>query len=298
MDLRLAHYKTFLAVCETGSFSGAAQTLFMTQPAVSQMMSQMEQNFGLKLFNRVPKGVVLTEEGKILREHTKAALNLLAQGEKKLSDAKDLSYGTLKIGVGDTLSKYFLLPYLERFHLQAPQIQLRIINRTSLEMVDMLKKGEIDIALCNLPLYEKSIEAISCKQIQDIFVCGREMKKSLQMPLNLQELAQKPLILLEQKSNSRRYVTQYFSDRGILLMPEIELGSYDLLLEFAKINLGIACVIKEFTQDYLEKGLLFQVDLTEPLPSRNIGLCFLKQVSLSPASQELLDMMKEGLKFS
>ncbi len=101
-----------------------------------------------------------------------------------------------------------------------------------------------------------------------------------------------PLILLEIKANSRRFVETYFNEKGIKISPEIELGSHDLLLEFAKINLGVSCVIKEFSSHYLNSGELVQLKMTEPLPKRYIGVASLKGISVSTAGRQFLDLLK------
>ena len=80
--------------------------------------------------------------------------------------------------------------------------------------------------------------------------------------------------------------------RGVKISPEFELGSHDLLLEFAKINLGIACVTKEFSKEYLNKGLIYEVQLTEEIPKRNIGVCFLKSVPLSRATTRFVEIIE------
>lgn len=293
MSVRLDNYKIFLEVCDKGSFSKAAEALFMTQPAVSQGISQLEQYFSIRLFTRMPKGVKLTEEGKLLKEHVAAGMQLLQKGEKKLFDVKNLSTGTLKIGVGDTISKYFLMPYLERFHREAPNIQLKVINRTSIEVVEMLKSGELDIALCNLPIQESMVESLPCLEIQDIFVCGKGFLEYTKKPLSLLEISKLPLILLEPRANSRRYIEEFFREKGISIQPEIELGSHDLLLDFAKINLGVACVTEEFSKEFLQNKEVFPISLKEPIPKRSIGFCFLKEVSLSPASEKLMNLVLE-----
>ena len=104
---------------------------------------------------------------------------------------------------------------------------------------------------------------------------------------------QYPLKFLEPSSNSRKYVEKFMISRGIRISPEFELGSFDLLLEFAKINLGIACVVKEFSKDYLEKGLLYEVNTSEEIPSRSIGVCHLKSVPLSLASTKFVEILEE-----
>ena len=293
MSVKLDLYKIFCEVAKCKSFSSAAKSLYMTQPAVSQAIMQLEEELGLRLFTRTPRGVNLTNEGQLLFEYANSAINLLNVGEKKLMETKNLIVGELRIGVGDTISRYFLLPYLERFHNYYPTIKLKIINRTTLELITLLKSGEVDIAICNLPIIDSSIEVMELIDIHDIFVCGKKIKEDIIRPLKLSELVRFPLILLEPKSNSRQYVEEYMLYNGIKIEPEIELGSHELLLEFAKINLGMSCVISEFSQEYLRNGTLYEVKLTEEIPKRSIGVCSLKSVSLSPASQKFVEILEK-----
>jgi DNA-binding transcriptional LysR family regulator len=289
---KLDLYKIFCQVAECESFSKASKILYMTQPAVSQAIMQLEKELDIRLFTRTPKGVNLTKEGQLLYEYTSSAINLIGVGEKKLEEVKNLMVGDLQIGVGDTISRYFLLPFLEKFHSKYPNIKLKIINRTTLELCEMLKSGEIDIAIGNLPIKDSSLEIRKCIDIRDVFVCGEKYKEKLSKPISLEELAELPLILLETNSNSRLYVEKYMLSKGIEMKPEIELGSHELLLEFAKINLGISCVIKEFSQEYLKNGLLYEVKLTEEIPERSIGICFLKNISLSPSSTKFVEILE------
>lgn len=294
MSIKLDLYKIFSEVAKHKSFSKASKSLYMTQPAVSQAIMQLENELEIRLFTRTPRGVLLTNEGEVLFEYTNSAINLINVAEKKLIDSKNLLVGDLKLGVGDTISRYFLLPYLEEFHSEYPNIKLKIINRTTPELCLMLKLGEIDIAICNLPISDPSLEVTELIDIHDIFVCGKKYKNTLPKSISLNELLTFPLIFLESKSNSRQYVEEYMLSKGISITPEIELGSHDLLLEFAKINLGISCVIKEFSQDYLKSNIVYEIQLNEEIPNRNIGVCFLKSVSLSPSSTKFVDILKNG----
>lgn len=288
---RLGLYKIFSEVVQYKNFSKAAKSLYMTQPAISQSISQLEEQLGVRLFTRTSRGVLLTSEGELLYEYINSAINLINAGENKIQASKSLTMGDLKIGVGDTISRYFLLSYLEKFHNQYPNIRLKIINRTTLELCKKLKSGEIDIAICNLPIKDTSLEIKKCATIHDIFVCGEKHKDDFKEPLSFQELIQFPLIFLDKKSNSRQYVEKYMLSKGVTINPEIELGSHDLLLEFSKINLGIACVVEEFSQESLKTGQLFKIPLQYEIPKRNIGYCFLKSVSLSPASTMFLKIL-------
>lgn len=292
MVSKLDLYKVFYSVGKCKSFSKAAKELYMTQPAVSQAIMQLEKELDTRLFNRTPKGVNFTDEGSLLYEYIYSAINLIDVGEEKIQEFKNLTTGELKIGVGDTISRYFLLPYLEIFHNSYPNIKFKIVNGTTFEITSLLKSGEVDVAVCNFPIDDSALELRPCLEVHDIFVCGEKYKHLLSGPVSLQELVKQPLILLD-NSNSRNYVEDYMLSKGVPISPEFELGSHELLLEFAKINLGIACVTREFSQEYLNKDLLYEVQLTEEIPKRDIGVCFLKSVPLSPASTKFVEILEK-----
>lgn len=291
----LDSYRIFAEVARHKSFSGAAKALYISQPAVSLAIMNLENELGSRLFIRSPKGVTLTYEGQLLHEYVESALNLVNMGESKLAELHNLESGELKIGVGDTISKYFLLPHMVKFHQMYPKIDLRVINRTTPDLCSLVKSGEIDLAICNLPVKDPALKIKKCISIHDVFVCGDRFREACSLPMSLKEIAELPLILLESKSNSRRYVEEYMLSRGVRVKAEIELGSHDLLLEFARFNFGVACVIEEFSRDYLEKGLLWKVELEEPIPKRAIGFCTLKSVPLSPASARFVEIVESGL---
>ena len=293
---KLDLYKVFCKVARYKSFSKAARDLYMTQPAVSQAIMQLERELDTRLFNRTPKGVSLTNEGNLLFEYVYSAINLINVGEEKILEFKNLTTGELRIGVGDTIARYFLLPYFELFHNQYPNIKFKIVNGTTIELCSLLKSGEVDLVICNLPLEDSTLFIRSCIDIHDIFVCGKDYKHLASTPIRLEELVQLPLILLERNSNSRKYVEDYMLSKGLQISPEIELGSHDLLLELAKINLGIACVTKEFSQEYINKGLLYEIPLIEEIPKRSIGVCSLKSVPLSPSSTKFVEILERELK--
>ncbi|MBP7176166.1 MAG: LysR family transcriptional regulator [Thermoclostridium sp.] len=288
MISKMDAYRIFSEVARHQSFSRAAKALYMTQPAVSQTIMNLERDLNIRLFTRTSKGVTLTTDGQLLFEYITSAISLIEAGERKISESRDLMFGELKIGVGDTISRYYLLPFLEKFHSNSPNIRLKIINRTTPELIRMVKSGDIDIAICNLPLKDSAIEVLQCMTVHDVFICGEKYKSLSQIPQTLEEIVKYPLIFLERKSNSRQLVEKHLASRGIKLEPEIELGSHELLLEFTKYNFGISCVIEEFSQEYLQKGLLYRIHLSEEIPERSIGFCYLKGVSLSAAVREFV----------
>lgn len=293
---KLDLYRVFSVVSRNKSFTKAAQELYMTQSAVSQSMLKLEKELEIKLFYRTSKGITLTHEGELLDEHIHSALGMINAAEEKLSEFKTLKTGQLRIGVGDTISRYFLLPYLEDFHDRYPGVKLNILNGTTTEIRDFIKSGKADIGICNLPLHDDQLQVTPVKEIQDIFVCGVKYKDLTKEPASLVQVMEMPLIFLEKKSNSRMYVEDFLIQKGYHISPVFELGSHDLLLEFTRINLGVACVVRDFSRTYLERGDVFEIPLKEEIPKRNIGLCYLKHVPLSRAAKmfvERINLLKE-----
>ncbi len=287
-------YRIFCQVAKYNSFSQAAKTLYLSQPAVSQSVKQLEEQLGVQLFTRGSKGVSLTPQGKMLYEYASSAMGLLDSAEQKLQSMKELTVGELRIGAGDVIIKNLLLPYLERFHQIYPQVHLSILNRTSRESMELLQSGIIDVAFVNLPMEGESMRVHHTFPVHDVFVAGKPLHHLQErFPLSLRELAEQPLILFERKSNTRRQIESFFLERGVAISPEIELASYELLQDFACIGLGVSCLVREFSQKQLSSGELIELQLEESLPERSIGMVSLKNVSLTPAAAHLLEIIGE-----
>lgn len=292
---KLDLYRVFHEVSKNQSFSKAAKELFMTQSAVSQAISRLEKELDVVLFHRTPRGVLLTDEGKVLAEHVGSALEIISVAEDKVLAYKGLRRGELRIAVGDTTARYFLLPYLEEFHAKFPGVKLKILNGTTPEILNYIKSREADVGVCNLPFEDEQFRVIPCMEIHDIFVCGEKYKRTSKIPVSFDHLMDLPLIFFEKNTISRTYVDRFFEERGYTISPVFELGSYDLLLDFARSNLGISSVVREFSQDYLRRGLLYEVLLEESIPSRHIGIVNLKSVPLSPAAEKFIQHIRPGL---
>jgi len=284
-------YKIFYYVAREGSISKAAEKLYITQPAVSRTIQQLEGKLGSMLFFRTSKGVKLTNEGQILFNFVEQAFNYLSLGEKMISQMKTLDSGSISIGVGDSICKLYLLPYLKRYHTEHPNIDIHIFNEKSFQIIDMLKRGVIDVGIVNLPIEDEQLRITRVMDIHDCFAVGDKYRSLAEKPLPLKELEHYPLMLIEKGSNSRRYVEEFLLSHGVNVQPDFELGNFELLAQFAIINLGVACIVREFFPVEIESGMLHVVPLEEEVPARGIGLITLKVVPLSAATREMIYLL-------
>lgn len=283
MDINFELYKIFYHCAENKSFSTAARKLFITQSAVSQSVKGLEKQLGVTLFHRKSRSIQLTSEGELLFSYVSQAFNFLKTAEEKLQEFEGLSSGEIRIGVSDSICKYFIMPYIKKFGQMYPNIMVKVINRTTPQLLDVLKSGLIDIAISTLPVNEDVFNVSPFITVEDIFVASNKYKELKGNEISLQELNRYPLVLLQSDSSTRKSVDHFFSSRGLSCSPEIELESLDLLVEFAKIGTGIACVLKESALDSIKAGDLFEVRLKEALPPRSVGIVTMKNVILSKA---------------
>ena len=158
MTQNLSSYRIFYAVANTGNISKAAKELYISQPAISKSIQKLEENIGIKLFDRSSRGVSLTPEGELLYAHVKSAFETLAIGEDKLRRSIALGMGTLTIGVSSTLCKYILLPYLKDFIKQYPHINISITCHSTNHTLKLLEDGKLDMGLIGKPQNLKNID--------------------------------------------------------------------------------------------------------------------------------------------
>ena len=287
MDINYELYKVFFHVASTLSFSEASKQLFISQSAVSQAIKALEKKLDQTLFIRSTKKVQLTPEGEILLRHVEPAMNLIKRGESQLVDSAS-SGGQIRIGASDTICRYFLVPYLERFHREFPNAHIKVTNETSLKCVELLETGQVDLIVTNYPNSNLS-NLYSVKKIakfRDVFVANNAFSELKDKRISFKELLNYPILMLERHSTTSEFLHNMFQQHQLDLVPEIELSSNDLLLDLATIGLGIAFVpdycIKDKEQD------LFFVETEEVLPLRELAIVHNDHIPVSKVAQEFM----------
>lgn len=276
MEQNLSQYKIFYEVAKAGNISKAAKELYISQPAISKAIGKLEDSLGLSLFTRSSRGVQLTSEGEILFEHAREAFEALERGEQELRRIQEFDIGHLRIGVSNTLCKYVLLPYLKTFIDQYPHMKVTIESQSTAQTLNRLEQQKIDLGLVAEPSVRKDLAFIPVMDIQDIFVSTRNYMDNLYLregrDTNIFETGN--IMLLDESNMTRHHVDEYMAENNIFPHQVLEVTTMDLLIEFAKIGLGVACVIKELVQKELDGGILVEVPLKPAIPRRTIGFAY------------------------
>lgn len=288
MDINYELYKVFYYVAMTLSFSEASKLLFISQSAVSQSVKVLEKKLNQTLFIRSTKKVQLTPEGEILLRHVEPAINLIKRGENQITESATLGGGQIRIGASDTICRYFLVPYLNQFHKQFPNVHIKVMNQTSLKCVDLLESGQVDLIVTNYPnaKLNNAYNVNIIKDFKDVFIASRKHYDLEHKKVTLKEIQTHPILMLERKSTTSEFLHQMFQQHHLDLVPEIELSSNDLLIDLAKIGLGIA-----FIPDYCLTNTvddLFVLDVKETLPKRQLVAVCNEHGPVSQATKEFI----------
>lgn len=288
MDINYELYKVFYYVASALSFSEASKQLFISQSAVSQSIKTLERRLDQTLFIRSTKRVQLTPEGEILLRHIEPAMHLIHRGEAQLLDAASTG-GQIRIGASDTICRYFLVHYLEKFHKAFPNAHIKVINQTSIKCVELLELGQVDLIVANYPNnYLSNVSSIKkIKTFRDVFIANQSFEDLKDKKLTYEQLAQYPILMLDKQSTTSEFLHRLFQQHHLDLVPEIELTSNDLLIDLARIGLGIAFIPDYCITDNLQD--LFIVETKEELPERELIIAYNEQVPLSKATQEFLN---------
>lgn len=265
-------YRYFLATAKQGSVSGAAKALFVSQPAVSAALRQLEKSLGVTLFFRSSRGMALTAEGELLLQYVTKAFSFLEAGEEKLREIAGLEGGFLRIGASDMTLRFFLLEKIERFTAAHPKVRLTVTNAPTPSTLAALRGGEIDLCVVSAPFPAgEDLISYPVREIRDIFIASDRFALRGES-LRAEQLADYPVVMLEKNTSTRRFCDTHLRSLGVTLDPAIELATSDLVLEFAKKGIGIGCVVEDFAADAIARGEVYEVHLNVPFPKRHFCL--------------------------
>lgn len=297
MSVSYEYYKIFYYVGKYKSFSKAAKALNNSQPNITRTMNNLEIELDCKLFVRSNKGVALTSEGEKLFLHVQAAHEQLQMGEAAIDSSKKQLNGRISIGFSIGIAEILLhdkiLPVLHDYHLLYPGTHIQIINNSTPNLVSDVSDGLIDMAVvtafsnADLNLHETVLNSF-----QDILIAGPSFAHLRDRILTLDELIQYPIINLWQGTETFEFYHKLFNLHGLPFEPEIETATTDQVLSFVLNDMGIGFISPEFARASLEKGRIFQLNLAENIPMRNISLIHDIGRPVNTAANVLKDMIK------
>ena len=272
-DVNFEHYKVFYYVAKSGNITSAARALYLSQPSVSRAVATLEEELGCRLFTRSKKGVELTPEGRQLYKHVRIACKHFFSAEEELSLMQTETTGILRLAVSDAAFQQRIISRISAFHTNYPSVHLKIDNMPTPETIEAVHNNVVDMAVVTTPFRSPyALNITELCELSDIAVAGQGFAFLKDKTLSLAELNDYTFITLEEGSTTRSFFDELFSRHGILMSPDIELGSISQILPLIRSDLGIGFVPARIADDDIRLGNIFRIKLKEKIPPRSICL--------------------------
>ena len=287
-------YRVFYTVAKCGSLTKAAEELYISQPAVSQSIKQLENQLGMSLFNRTHKGMELSAQGgKVIFAEVERALSLLNEAQSRIAQMKIKATGTIRIGASDTIFEYFLADKIVDFHEKFPAVNIELMADFTPDTVEKLKANKCDVAFVNLPIEtDGELKLVGdCMRLNERLIVGEKYKELAEGKVSVAKLKKYPLIAMEKNTVARRVWDSYLRLIGLQWQPSIEVGSWDLMKRLVERGMGVGVIPKEYALRELGDGTLFELNADPVLHARGVGVLLAKNQPVSYALQCFMDML-------
>ena len=285
--------QVFYTVAKQLSFTKAAELLFMTQPAVTFQVKQLEEHFNTRLFERTHGKITLTPAGEVALEYAERLLNMTAEMETRLGEMTGQISGRLMIGASTTIAEYMLPRVLGEFKAKYPQVQANLTVANSETIVNKVADHTLDIGLIEAKSHHPVLATSMCCNDELVAICAPTHAIANLPSITPLQLAEQPYVSREVGSGTRDVIDQYFRDAG--LAPEdlniiMEMGSREAIKGAVEAGLGIAIVSISTVVKELKLGDLVAIPL-EPKLIRPLSMVYANEKFRSKLVQAFLDFL-------
>jgi len=281
----IAQLRTLIHVAELGSLSKAAGRLHIAQPALSRQIRLLEEELGIRLFDRHGRGMVLTEQGRDVLRH---AIRVLAELEELRASAAGSDApvsGHVAIGLSPTVADVISVPFVTAFRAKYPGIMVQLVSAYSGYLLDSLYRGEVDLAVLYDPKAARSLRSEPLMQ-ESLFLIGPpDMERSGEDAVPFAEMASLPLLLPSTRHGLRNILERFAQEAGVSLDVTVEMDSYTAMKDL--VRHGYGCTILPLAPIYedVAAGRLVAVPICDPSPTRQLVLSYPTDRPVSRAAQ-------------
>ncbi|MCI8972696.1 MAG: LysR family transcriptional regulator [Lachnospiraceae bacterium] len=292
MDINYEYYKVYYYVGKYRNITKAAQALGGSQPNVTRVIKLLEDALGCQLLLRSNKGITFTEKGELLYERVSAAFLQLQTAEEEIGSSSQTE-GTIVLGTTETALHLFLFQKLKEFKRKNPRVRFKIYNYSTKAALEELTKGAVEICVVTSPV---SIgRNFACKKLltfREKLVCGGNFRKLALERRHLKELSGCPWVCLGKNTVTYDMICDFFLENGMMLKPDIEVATSDLMIPMIQNNLGIGYVPAPLAQPELEAETIFEIPVYEQMPPRAVCAVYDLKRGQNRCEKKFLDFLK------
>jgi LysR family transcriptional regulator, salicylic acid-responsive activator of bsdBCD len=284
MDIKQLRY--FIAIAEEKNITAAAKRLHMSQPPLSILLKQMEDELGVHLIERNGKSMELTDKGQVLYQHALQLVNSFEEIKNELQDTEEGKKGALNVGL-NTLSVSGFSEMIQSFHKKYHHVTVKIVLNDSFYLAELVKSRAIEIAFVRLPLEHRSLSYHHLIDEPFVFVSNKEVKA-----ISLEEVSQLPLIIPSTEGLGIYHtILEAFTRKELQLKSIAECSSMHVLMELVKGGMGATIVPKSVFDVYGTKGL-YAAPISNSTMTSSLGVIWLEHHYVSTPAKNFMELVK------
>lgn len=289
--MTLKHLRIFQEIYQTGNVTKAAENLYMSQPAVSRALREIEEYYNVKLFERFHHRLTATDAGRSLYERSVQILVTMDELEKSMKDGD--AAGILRIGCSITIGNFLMPGLASEFAADHAKIRLQVTVGNEQTLERMLQDNSLDLALIENIVTQDDLhtEPFMQDRLVPVVSCGHEILN--RKKIRLADITEYPLLLREKGSAARAYIDSVFQARGTEAVPLWESTSTQALIRAASAGIGIAIVPALLVQDDIDHGRVAPVRLTDERLIRKYYIVYHKDKYLTPVLKQTIRRIRQ-----
>lgn len=257
--MTLRHLKIFVAVCKTGSATAAGEKLYIAQPSISLAISELEDYYGIKLFDRIAKRLHITEAGKQFLQYATHIVDLFEDMEREVKNFDKM--GVIRIGASITIGNYLLPDYITKFKQLYPKMDVKVMIDNTDKIQQYILSNQIDIGLIEGIVHSPYLLEEKFSDDELILICSNNHPFAQREGILLPQLQQEELILREVGSAGREIFDSTMITQGLEISPAWESSSTQAIVHAVQANLGVSVLPYLLVKDYIDRKEISQFQL-------------------------------------
>jgi DNA-binding transcriptional LysR family regulator len=291
-DMNLNQLTVFHKVAKLQSFTRAADALCLTQPGISKHIKQLEEYYGVRLFDRLGKKVILTQAGEILFGKTEVMFEHLNEAKVQIDDMKSLTGGKICIGASITIGVYVLPNLLGDFIRRYPSIEISLDISLSQEIEKKVLSNALDLGFVGHPVKDERVSVHRFLADELVVIVHPEHHWAKRKTIQPHQLVDQPFLVSGEGSGTRRTIEEKLRSKGIHLTRIMEFGNTECVKKGVEAGLGISIISKQVIAREVSLNLIRSIPLTGIMIKRNFNLIYLKDKYLNHLVQAFLDFLR------
>lgn len=288
--MTLRHLKIFVAVCETGSATAAGEKLYIAQPSVSLAISELEDYYGIKLFDRIAKRLHITEAGKHFLQYATHIVGLFEDMEKEVRNFDAM--GVIRIGASITIGNYLLPDYITRFKQIHPQMDVKVYIENSVKIQQYILANQIDVGLIEGVVNSSYIIEHRFRDDELVLICGNNHPFAYQKNIEPSRLQNEILILREPGSAGREIFESTMTTLGLEILPDWESTSSQAIVRAVQANLGVSVLPYLLVKDALDRKEISRFQLRGIQFKRYFSVIYHRNKFLTESAKKFIALCK------